>query len=118
MDRRHFITTAGLLIGSSLGSRCAIAEPQQSGGQTTSPPLLQAFLSLPGSKSAQIDVEAPRQPWRVVHDPDVPLFCGSCFKTFVLITYLQAIEAGRLSESEQITIDDDIRSVGGEVFDL
>jgi hypothetical protein len=59
----------------------------------------------------------------LVHAPsDAPLFCGSCFKTFfktfVLATYLQEVEAGHLSESEQINIDDGIRSIGGEVFDL
>jgi beta-lactamase class A len=59
----------------------------------------------------------------LVHAPsDAPLFCGSCFKTFfktfVLATYLQEVEAGHLSESEQINIDDGIRSIGGEVFDF
>ena len=117
MNRRHFITTAGLLMGSSLSCRKAIAATKQSGRHKGSPRLLKAFLSLPGNKSAQIDVETSQHPWRVAHDPDAPLFCGSCFKTFVLATYLQEVEAGRLSESEQLEIDDDIRSVGGEVFE-
>lgn len=45
------------------------------------------------------------------------MFCGSCFKTFVLTTYLREVEAGRLSLDEQLTIDDAIRSTGANVFD-
>ncbi len=117
MNRRRFITNAGLLIGSSLSCAKAFAAAKRDDRHTTSSRLLEAFLSLPGNKSGQIDVDASRRPWQVTHDPDAALFCGSCFKTFVLTTYLQDVEAGRLSESEQIKIDDDIRSVGGEVFE-
>ena len=118
MHRRHFITAAGLLGASSLRPTKAIAAAPQSDSDTVPPRLLDAFLSLPGTKSVQIDVDAPRHPWRVAHEPDAPLFCGSCFKTFVLTTYLQEVEAGHLSEVEQLNIDDGIRSVGGEVFDF
>ena len=91
------------------------ATPIGSGGI---PGLLDDFLALPGNKSAQLDVDAVTEPWRVTHDPDVPLFCGSAFKTFVLATYLKEVEAERLSEcSEQLVIDDSIRSVGGGVFE-
>ena len=86
-------------------------------GSSGIPGLLDDFLALPGNKSAQLDVDAVTEPWRVTHDPDVPLFCGSAFKTFVLATYLQEVEAERLSESEQLVIDDSIRSVGGGVFE-
>jgi hypothetical protein len=118
MLRRNFITAAGLLIGSSLTGREAIAEAPQSGRDKVAARLLKAFLSLPGKKSAQIDVDAPRHPWRIAHDPEALLFCGSCFKTFVLTAYLQEVEAGLLSESEQIDINDGIRSVGGGVFEF
>jgi hypothetical protein len=72
MLRRNFITAAGLLIGSSLGGREAIAEAPQSGRDKVAVRLLKAFLSLPGKKSAQIDIDAPRHPWRIAHDPDAP----------------------------------------------
>ena len=118
MHRRHFISAVGLLIGSALGRRKADATALRNGRDRVAPRLLKAFLSLPGEKSAQIDVDAPRHPWRIAHEPEVLLFCGSCFKTFVLTTFLQEVEAGRLSESDQIDINDDIRSVGGGVFDF
>jgi beta-lactamase class A len=81
------------------------------------PGLLDDFLALPGRKSAALDVDAVTNPWRVTHDPDTPLFCGSAFKTFVLATYLKEVEADRLSESEELAIDDSVRSVGGGVFE-
>jgi beta-lactamase class A len=118
MHRRHFITASGLLLAASLDHGKAIAATPPNGNDKGAPQLLKGFLSLPGTKSVQIDVDAPRHSSRIAHDPDAPLFCGSCFKTFVLATYLQEVEAGHLSESEQIHIDDNIRSIGGEVFDF
>jgi beta-lactamase class A len=117
MHRRHFMAASGLLLSASVGRGQAIAAAPPSGNDKVAPQLLKGFLSLPGTKSAQIDVDAPRHSRRIAHDPDAPLFCGSCFKTFVLATYLQEVEAGHLSESEQVNIDDNIRSIGGEVFD-
>ena len=89
MLRRNFITAAGLLIGSSLAGREAIAEAPQSGRDKVATRLLKGFLALPGKKSAHIDVDPPRHPWRITHDPDALLFCGSCFKTFVLAAFFR-----------------------------
>jgi beta-lactamase class A len=108
-----------VLAGAAAGSAAlaqAGADATPVGGSGI-PGLLDDFLALPGAKSAQLDVDAVSAPWRVTHEPEVPLFCGSAFKTFVLATYLKEVEAGRLSEDEQLTIDDSIRSVGGGVFE-
>jgi beta-lactamase class A len=109
--RREFLVLAG---AAAVAPTRVGATPIGSGGI---PGLLDDFLALPGNKSAQLDVDAVTEPWRVTHDPDAPLFCGSAFKTFVLATYLREVEAGRLSEAEQLVIDDSIRSVGGGVFE-
>src|SRR6202162_5045586 len=73
------------------------------------------------SKSTSTTRDTPGKPatrrMRRCSAAAAPLFCGSCFKTFVLATYLQEVEAGRLSESEQLPIDDRVRSIGGGVFD-
>ena len=50
-------------------------------------------------------------------DPDAELFVGSCFKTFVLTTYLQEVEAGRLVETEQLAVDDGVRSFSSPVLE-
>ena len=113
-DRRQFVTM-GLALGSA--AALATAASAREGIWAPIPGLLDGFLALPGSKGVQIDIDDPRRPWRVVHAADAALFCGSCFKTFVLATYLREVEAGRLSLGEQLTIDDSIRSTGGNVFD-
>jgi beta-lactamase class A len=112
IGRRQFLVLASATAGVAGAPRCAGAAPTSG-----VPGLLDDFLALPGRKSAQLDVDALANPWRVTHDPDTPLFCGSAFKTFVLATYLKEVEAGRLSESEQLAVDDSVRSVGGGVFE-
>lgn len=118
MHRRRFITAAGIIAASSFRPEKSFAADSQSGSHGIGRNLLDAFKALPGGKSCRIDVDDPRGAWRVAYEPDLALFCGSCFKTFVLATYLREVEAGRLSEDEQLRIDDDIRSVGGGVFEF
>jgi beta-lactamase class A len=117
--RRQFLSLTGLAAGTAavLGTEVFAAAPAAPVPQGADPNLLDEFLALPGKKSAEVDVGDPQKPWRSAYAADVPLFCGSCFKTFVLASYLQEIEAGRLSGAEQLDIDDSVRSVGGGVFD-
>jgi beta-lactamase class A len=115
MDRRDFVKLTGLTVAASyVADTLALGETADRSGDRG---LLAGFLALPGSKGVQIDIAAAGSFRRVEHAADAPLFCGSCFKTFVLATYLQEVEANRLSLSEQLEIDDGIRSVGGNVFD-
>ena len=44
------------------------------------------------------------------------LFVGSAIKTFILAQYLRDVEAGRLAENAQMTIDDSVRSLSSPVF--
>jgi beta-lactamase class A len=119
MHRRQFLTAAALLAGSAAFDRntAAAAEDGDHASPRAVPHLLASFLALPGSKSAQIDVDDPDGPWRATFEADAPLFCGSCFKTFVLAAYLQEVEAGRLEESEQLAVDDSVRSLVSPVLE-
>ncbi len=110
MDRRDLIRLTGLAATAGFAMTAPSASAQPSG-------LLDAYRALPGRKSLQIDVDIPGRPWGVAEAADDALFCGSCFKTFVLAAYLQEVEGGRLTLTEQLPIDDAIRSVGGGVFD-
>jgi beta-lactamase class A len=115
MDRRDFVKLTGLTMAASyVADTIALGQSVSTGGGRE---LLSGFLALPGKKGVQIDVDARDGLRREQHDADAALFCGSCFKTFVLAAYLQEVEAGRLSLSEQLAIDDAIRSTGGKVFD-
>ena len=48
--------------------------------------------------------------------PAARLFIGSAVKTFILAQYLREVEAGRLSEDQQMKIDDTVRSLSSPVF--
>ena len=114
MDRRDFVKLTGLAAAAScVTDSLALG---QTDGTASDRELLAGFLGLPGKKGVQIDIDAPGGLRRVAHNADAALFCGSCFKTFVLATYLQEVEADRLSLSEQLRIDDASRSTG-KVFD-
>ena len=115
MRRRQFLGSALGMAGLTLLPRAPAKAAQGAGGGV--PHLLESFLALPGTKSAQVDVDTPESPWRATFQPHEPLFCGSCFKTFVLAAYLQEVEAGRADENEQLAIDDGVRSPGGSVFE-
>jgi beta-lactamase class A len=121
MRRRQFLASAALLAGSAALSSRTSALAAEDGGKSGDthaiPHLLDGFLKLPGKKSAQVDVDEPTSPWRVTSDPDAELFVGSCFKTFVLTTYLQEVEAGRLVETEQLAVDDGVRSFSSPVLE-
>jgi beta-lactamase class A len=118
MRRREFLASAAVLAGSAALVRAPASAADSPGGLAghAIPHLLDEFLKLPGKKSAQIDVDEATAPWRVTSEPDAELFVGSCFKTFVLAAYLQEVEAGRLDESEQLAVDDSVRSLVSPVL--
>lgn len=115
MRRRQFLGSALGAAGLTLLPRRGARAARGAGGGI--PHLLEGFLAQPGTKSAHVDVDTAESPWRATFQPHEPLFCGSCFKTFVLAAYLQEVEAGRADENEQLAIDDDVRSPGGSVFE-
>jgi len=116
MHRRQFLGSTVGFAGLALLARTPARAAQGADGGAV-PHLLESFLALPGTKSAQVDVDAPENPWRATYKPDAALFCGSCFKTFVLAAYLQDVEAGRADENEQLAIDDAVRSPVAPVFE-
>jgi beta-lactamase class A len=77
---------------------------------------LRAYRTLPGTKSYLIHVGPGGSLGRVPHRPHLSLFTASAYKTFVLGQYLRDVEAGTLSEDEQLAIDDSVRTIGSPVF--
>jgi beta-lactamase class A len=74
------------------------------------------FAKLPATASCLVVAGHPTPLWQAGHDPGARLFIGSAFKTFVLAQFLREMEAGRLSEDTQSTIDDAVRSPVSPVF--
>ena len=77
---------------------------------------LRRFRALPGTKSYLIQAGEGGALGRIAHRSDLFLFTASAYKTFVLGQYLRDVEAGLLSEDEQLAIDDNFRNVGSPVF--
>ncbi|GGJ01311.1 serine hydrolase [Neoroseomonas lacus] len=69
-----------------------------------------ALTALPGETSLLFEAEGPKGRIRVAHREAAPIFVGSVVKTFILAAYLLAVEQGRLSLTEQLPVNDDVRS--------
>ena len=74
------------------------------------------FAELPAQASCLVVTEHPTAPWQVSHHPAARLFVGSAVKTFILAQFLREMEAGRLSEDQQMPINDAVRSLISPVF--
>jgi beta-lactamase class A len=74
------------------------------------------FSKLPGAASCLVVAGHPETRWRAAYNPAARLFIASAFKTFVLTQFLREVEAGRLSEDTQESIDDAVRTQGSVVF--
>ncbi|QGM45726.1 serine hydrolase [Methylocystis heyeri] len=113
MERRSFLALAAASLASP--SFEASAQPAAVGSSGIEDAIAE-FLRLPGSKSFLI--RSARQCARVdrSYNPDHQMFVGSAVKTFILAEFLRRVEAGELSENQQIPIDDGIRSLDSPVF--
>jgi beta-lactamase class A len=125
MHRRTFFrfaaaSTATLVTtGAALaqdGTDRDIADQRERGASGSLDAALRRFLALPGTKSYLIHVGQGGALRRIAHQPGLFLFTASAYKTFVLGQYLRDVEAGRLSEDEQLAIDDSVRDPSSPVF--
>jgi len=111
MRRRTF------MLAASAVTMPALAQPGPAPDDPALQAALQRFINLPGEKSLLVEAASPDTSWRLAFQPDLPLFVGSAFKTFVLAAWLQEVEAGRRRLDEQVTIDDGIRSLVSPVLE-
>jgi beta-lactamase class A len=109
MHRRSFGTLAFATLAGVTAARSASAE-KASGDLETQ---LQRFKGFPGTTSFRIDVGGDTV---AAESPESQLFVASTIKTFIVCQYLRDVEAGRLSEDEQLPVNDSIRSVDSPVF--
>lgn len=116
MDRRAFLGLAAPATVGALYAPAAVAANWAGPDVRRVEQALAAFRRLPGRTSYVLQVRPAGRPWRSAHKPNARLFVGSAIKTFILTKYLQDVEAGRLSEGEQRTIDDAVRSLSSPVF--
>jgi beta-lactamase class A len=102
-----------------MAARVAVAERGGNDGNQVGLSLDTAraqFLKLPGTKSYLMRLGQGGSLGVIAYLPNLFLFVASAIKTFVLGQYLRDAEAGRLSEEEQLPIDDNVRTLISPVF--
>lgn len=111
LHRRSLAVLAVSALGAPAIVRRAEARDADSGVQDA----VGRFAKLP-SASCLVVAEHPTAPWRAAYEPARHLFVGSAVKTFILAQYLREVEAGKLTEEQQMKIDDTVRSLSSPVF--
>src|SRR4051812_8626334 len=113
--RRNFLTTAAAALAApAILDRATALEDGPGLDRVRS--AVARFAELPVTTSCLVIADHPTAPWRVGHAQDLRLFVGSAVKTFVLAQFLRAVEAGRLSEDQQMPINDAVRAPSSPVF--
>ena len=74
---------------------------------------LRQFRALPGATSFRVDVGRDKVASR---SAATQRFVASAIKTFIACQYLRDVEAGRLSEDEQLPVDDGVRTSASPVL--
>lgn len=121
MHRRRLVTlaTASPLVASTAAAGAMPApgtggDGDQEGGDLDAS--LRRFRALPGTMSYLVHAGHGGSLGRFAHMPTLLLFNASAYKTFVLGQYMRDVEAGLLSEDEQLAVDDSVRDFGSPVF--
>src|SRR6185436_15858128 len=70
MHRRQFLAAIGVAAAALSRSVQVLAAEQQTGQDSASRGLLDAFLALPGNKSVLVDIDRPHGVRRVAYQPD------------------------------------------------
>ena len=117
MKRRSLFALAAPMMAAGLANAAWAQTAADDANNTAGGDGFRQFLNLPGKKSYLIEVSPPGTPWRAEHLPDAQMFVGSAIKTFILTTFLRFMENGHLQESQQLAIDDGIRSLNSPVFE-
>ena len=113
VDRRKaLILAASALAGPAAFRKSAEAAVASASVQAA----VDRFAELNGTSSCLVVAGYPDATWQAAYKPDARLFIASAFKTFVLAEFMRQVEAGRLSETTQETIDDTVRTQGSAVF--
>lgn len=76
-----------------------------------------AFSRIPGATSGLVATVGPKGLWSSGFEAERPLFVGSAVKTFILAQVLREVEAGRINENDQWTVDDAVRMSGSQWFE-
>jgi beta-lactamase class A len=115
MNRRSFNALALATLAGVKTVRAAWAQDASSDLETSGDLEIQLrrFREFPGTTSFRIDVGDHELTSK---SPGLQLFVASAIKTFIACQYLRDVETGQLSEDEQLSVDDSIRTSNSPVF--
>jgi beta-lactamase class A len=108
----QFLTAASIATLISPVSRQAMAKQSDIDSQ-----ILDLFQSLPGKTAVKLKTVNQNQVWDVSLAPELPLFCGSAFKVYVLTVFLRQMEQGKVSLTDVLRVDDQVRVLSSPVFE-
>lgn len=118
--RRNFVALSAASALAAAGGAASASDGTNDGSNLQQSDSLGAalgrYLALPGTTSYLIHLGQGGSLGRIAHQPNLILFNASAYKTFVLGQYLRDAEAGRLSEDEQVAIDDGVRMLSSPVL--
>ncbi len=109
MHRRNF----GKLALATLAGMTAVRPASAEDASRDLEAQLQRLKGFPGTTSFRIDVGNDTV---AADSPASQLFVASAIKTFIVCQYLRDVEAGRLSEDEQLAVNDSVRNSDSPVF--
>jgi beta-lactamase class A len=109
MYRRNF----GKLAFATLAGMAAVRPASAEDASRDLESQLQQLKSFPGTTSFRIDVGDDTV---AADSPASQLFVASAIKTFIVCQYLRDVEAERLSEDEQLPVNDSVRNSDSPVF--
>ncbi|MDB5411910.1 MAG: hypothetical protein JWR10_245 [Rubritepida sp.] len=107
-SRRQALLTAPLLISAGAAAQSTAVNAVEAA--------MTRFAAIDGTVSALVVVDDPAGAWELGHQPELPLFVGSVVKTFILAAYLLGVESGGLTLTEQLPVNDEVRSLVSPVL--
>ncbi|MFG1479162.1 serine hydrolase [Xanthobacter sp. V4C-4] len=117
IDRRAFLGWGGAAAAALMAPTALSTEAIAATDRRAITQALQGFDKLPGTVAYMIRVGKPgRQAWETSRNATTQMFVGSAVKTFILTRFLKDVEDGRLNESQQLAVNDAVRTLDSSVF--
>lgn len=79
--------------------------------------ILTIFEQLPGQKAMKVQTLKNNTLWNVKLNENLPLFCASSFKVYVLAEFLRQMEDGKVQLTDKLVVSDEMRSPSSSVFE-
>ncbi|BAQ64847.1 serine hydrolase [Geminocystis sp. NIES-3709] len=115
LSRRYFAQILG--ISGLATTFYPLATKAVNNSQDLQTKIINLFSSLPGQKAMEVLAIKNNTSWKVSLNPEMSLFCGSSFKVYVLTEFLRQMEAGKVTFTDKLSIDDNVRTLSSPVFE-